>query len=96
MGVLFTLRGPLSDSLARPPLHWTPHCTVICLLSDSNLVIKAADPSPLDVLQYRDRVLAGVEGGACENQIRELALKSPCSWVGVVLCPSDCTELGHR
>lgn len=46
----------------------------IYLLCDANLVIRAADPSPLDVLQYRDRVLAGVEGGACENQIRELAL----------------------
>lgn len=52
----------------------------IYLLCESNLIIRVADPSPLDVLQYRDLVLAGVKGGACKNQIRELALKSQYSW----------------
>lgn len=52
----------------------------IYLLCESNLIIRVADLSPLDVLQYRDLVLAGVKGGVCKNQIRELALKSQYSW----------------
>jgi hypothetical protein len=50
------------------------------LLFESNLVIGVANPSPLDVLQYRDLVLARVEGGACKNHIREFALKPQSSW----------------
>lgn len=47
------------------PRHWDPqalHCTVmgsIYLPHESNLVIRVADLSPLDVLQYRELGLAG-------------------------------------
>lgn len=48
----------------------------VYLLSESNSVIRVADPSLLDVRQSKEQVLADVEGGDCRNRIRGLALKS--------------------